>query len=66
MYAKGYQKRRVYEGGAVWKTDLQQRGGGICAHRNGIFTGMLLTWTLEPHPAELGESAQAMTGSWSK
>ncbi len=32
MYAKGNQKRRVYEGGAVWKTDLQQRGGGIFTH----------------------------------
>jgi len=29
-------------------------------HRNGIYTGMLLTGTLEPHLAEIGESAQAM------
>ncbi len=35
-------------------------------HMDGIYTGMLLTGTLEPHPAELGESAQARTGSWSK
>ena len=29
-------------------------------HMNGIYTGMLLTGTLEPHLAEIGESAQAM------
>ena len=29
-------------------------------HRDGIYTGMLLTGTLEPHLAEIGESAQAM------
>ena len=27
---------------------------------DGIYTGMLLTGTLEPHLAEIGESAQAM------
>ena len=30
------------------------------AHMDGIYTGMLLTETLEPHLAEIGESAQAM------
>lgn len=30
------------------------------AHMDGIYTGMLLTGTLEPHLAEIGESAQAM------
>lgn len=29
-------------------------------HMDGIYTGMLLTGTLEPHLAEIGESAQAM------
>ncbi len=29
-------------------------------HMGGIYTGMLLTGTLEPHLAEIGESAQAM------
>ena len=29
-------------------------------HKDGIYTGMLLTGTLEPHLAEIGESAQAM------
>lgn len=29
-------------------------------HMVGIYTGMLLTGTLEPHLAEIGESAQAM------
>ena len=29
-------------------------------HIDGIYTGMLLTGTLEPHLAEIGESAQAM------
>ncbi len=29
-------------------------------HLDGIYTGMLLTGTLEPHLAEIGESAQAM------
>ena len=29
-------------------------------HRDGIYTGMLLTGTLEPHLKEIGESAQAM------
>ena len=28
-------------------------------HMDGIYTGMLLTGTLEPHLAEIGESAQA-------
>ena len=28
--------------------------------RGGIYTGMLLTGTLEPHLEEIGESAQAM------
>ena len=31
-------------------------------HMDGIYTGMLLTGTLEPHLAEIGESAQAMFG----
>lgn len=31
-------------------------------HMDGIYTGMLLTGTLEPHLAETGESAQAMFG----
>jgi len=30
------------------------------AHMDGIYTGMLLTGALEPHLAEIGESAQAM------
>ena len=29
-------------------------------HRDGIYTGILLTGTLERHLAEIGESAQAM------
>ena len=29
-------------------------------HKDGIYTGMLLTGTLEPHLVEIGESAQAM------
>ena len=29
-------------------------------HMDGIYTGMLLTGTLEPHLEEIGESAQAM------
>ncbi len=29
-------------------------------HKDGIYTGMLLTGTLEPHLAEIGQSAQAM------
>ena len=29
-------------------------------HMDGIYTGMLLTGTLEPHLAAIGESAQAM------
>ena len=29
-------------------------------HMDGIYTGMLLTGTLDPHLAEIGESAQAM------
>ena len=29
-------------------------------HMDGIYTGMLLTGTLEPHLAEISESAQAM------
>lgn len=29
-------------------------------HMDGIYTGMLLTGTLEPHLAEIGETAQAM------
>ena len=29
-------------------------------HMDGIYTGMLLTGTLEPHLTEIGESAQAM------
>ncbi len=29
-------------------------------HMDGIYTGMLLTGTLESHLAEIGESAQAM------
>lgn len=29
-------------------------------HKDGIYTGMLLTGTLEPHLKEIGESAQAM------
>ena len=29
-------------------------------HMDGIYTGMLLTGTLEPHLKEIGESAQAM------
>ena len=29
---EGKPKQCVYEGGAVWKTDLQRRGGGIYAH----------------------------------
>ena len=29
-------------------------------HMDGVYTGMLLTGTLEPHLAEIGESAQAM------
>ena len=29
-------------------------------HMDGIYTGMLLTGTLEPHLAEIGESAQAV------
>ena len=29
-------------------------------HMDGFYTGMLLTGTLEPHLAEIGESAQAM------
>ena len=29
-------------------------------HMDGIYTRMLLTGTLEPHLAEIGESAQAM------
>lgn len=29
-------------------------------HMGGIYTGMLLTGTLEPHLAEIGESAQTM------
>lgn len=29
-------------------------------HMDGIYTGMLLTGTLEPHLMEIGESAQAM------
>ena len=29
-------------------------------HIDGIYTGMLLTGTLEPHLKEIGESAQAM------
>ena len=29
-------------------------------HMDGIYTGMLLTGILEPHLAEIGESAQAM------
>ena len=29
-------------------------------HRDGIYTGMLLTGTLDGHLAEIGESAQAM------
>lgn len=29
-------------------------------HKDGIYTGMLLTGTLEPHLAEIGESAQTM------
>ena len=28
-------------------------------HMDGIYTGMLLTGTLEPHLAEIGESAQS-------
>lgn len=31
-------------------------------HIDGIYTGMLLTGTLEPHLKEIGESAQAMFG----
>ena len=30
------------------------------AHMDGIYTGMLLTGTLDGHLAEIGESAQAM------
>ena len=44
-------------GGAVWKTDLQRY---LRTHMDGIYTGMLLTGTLEPHLKEIGESAQAM------
>ncbi len=29
-------------------------------HKDGIYTGMLLMGTLEPHLQEIGESAQAM------
>ncbi len=29
-------------------------------HMDGIYTGLLLTGTLEPHLAKIGESAQAM------
>ncbi len=29
-------------------------------HMDGIYTGMLLTGTLEPHLKEIGEAAQAM------
>lgn len=39
---------------------MQRRGGGICAHMDGIYMGMLLTGTLESHLKEIGESAQAM------
>lgn len=39
---------------------MQRRGGGICAHMDGIYTGMLLTGTLESHLKEIGESAQVM------
>ena len=31
-------------------------------HMDGIYTGMLLTGTLEQHLTEIGESAQAMFG----
>ena len=33
-------------------------------HMDGIYTGMLLTGTLEPHLEEIGRPC--LTGSWSK
>ena len=56
-------------GGAVWKTGLLRRGGDICAemrrrylreHRDGIYTGMLLTGKLDDHLKEIGDTAQEM------
>lgn len=44
MYNRFAEKRRRY----------------LREYRDGIYTGMLLTGTLEPHLAEIGESAQAM------
>ena len=44
MYNRFAEKRRRY----------------LRTHMDGIYTGMLLTGTLEPHLAEIGESAQAM------
>lgn len=44
MYNRFAEKRRRY----------------LREYRDGIYTGMLLTGTLEPHLEEIGESAQAM------
>ena len=38
----------------------EKRRRYLRTHMDGIYTGMLLTGTLEPHLAEIGESAQAM------
>lgn len=35
-------------------------------HMDGIYTGMLLTGTLEPHLAEIGGTAQRCSIGWSR
>ena len=56
--------RRPYgerEGGRVCTTDSQKcAGGDLREHRDGIYTGMLLTGKLDEHLKEIGDTAQEM------
>ena len=49
------------EGGRVCTTDSQKcAGGDLREHRDGIYTGMLLTGKLDEHLKEIGDTAQEM------